>query len=164
MSWKNITRKQKQNKLPSGIVCSSIRGRSMNSKSAGNHRFRLFTPNPPDFFPWGVRWRKTKQRIRLHRSVSFQIRLVATKQAGPTRLFFCITAVKPSEFTERTLNSWAGQFFHSPHRTVSSDLLHLVTNRRLSGCDGIKRTSIIIETKLFYNGWKPKENNFWGCC
>ena len=27
-----------------------LRGRSMNSKSAAYPRFRLFTPNPPDFF------------------------------------------------------------------------------------------------------------------
>ena len=27
-----------------------LRGRSMNSKSAGYPRFRLFTPNPPDYF------------------------------------------------------------------------------------------------------------------
>ena len=40
---------------------------------------------------------------RLMLAVSFQIRLVAKKQACLTRLFFCIPAVKPSEFTERTL-------------------------------------------------------------
>ena len=43
-------------------------------------------------------------RLIFQSAVSFQIRLVAKNQAGPTRLFFCIPAVKPSEFTERTLS------------------------------------------------------------
>ena len=61
-----------------------IRVRSMDSKTAGYPRFRLFTPNPPDFFLMGCS-------------------LTKKKQAGPTRLFFGIQAVKTSEFIERTL-------------------------------------------------------------
>ena len=83
----------------------------MNSKSAGYPRFRLFTHNPPHFF-FGVfaDGKKTSgsacidaSRLIFQSAVSFQIRLVAEKQAGPTRLFFCMSAVKPSESTERTL-------------------------------------------------------------
>ena len=89
----------------------------MNSKSAGYPRFRLFTPNPPDFFFLGCSLTKKKpsgsacidaSRLIFQSAVSFQIRLVAKKQAGPTRLFFCIPAVKPSEFTERTLTEVSG--------------------------------------------------------
>ena len=85
----------------------------MNSKSAGYPRFRLFTPNPPDFFFLGVFADEKKpsgsacidaSRLIFQSAVSFQTRLVAEKQAGPTRLFFCMPAVKPSESTERTLN------------------------------------------------------------
>ena len=39
--------------LEKGPFNRELRGRSMNSKSAGYPRFRLFTPNPPDFFPLG---------------------------------------------------------------------------------------------------------------
>ena len=69
----------------------------MNSKSAGYPRFRLFTPNPPDFFlevfadgkkPSGSACIDAS-RLIFQSAVSFQIRLVAKKQAGPTRLFFC---------------------------------------------------------------------------
>ena len=38
-------------------------------------------------------------RLIFQSAVSSQIRLVPKKQAGPTHLFFCIPAVKPSEFT-----------------------------------------------------------------
>ena len=88
----------------------------MNSKSAGYPRFRLFTPNPPDFF-LGVFADEKKpsgsacidaSRLIFQSAGSFQIRLVAKKQAGRTRLFFCIPAVKPSEFTERTLTKHPG--------------------------------------------------------
>ena len=87
----------------------------MNSKSAGYPRFRLFTPNPPDFFSLGCSLTKKKSsgsacidasRLIFQSAVSFQIRLVGYQQAGPTRLFFCIPAVKPSEFTERTLTDY----------------------------------------------------------
>ena len=44
-------------------------------------------------------------RLIFQSAVSFQIRLVAKKQAGPIRLYFCTPAVKPSEFTERTLSN-----------------------------------------------------------
>ena len=82
----------------------------MNSKTAGYPRFRLLTP--AGFFFLGVFADEKKPsgsacidacRLIFQSAVSFQIRLVAKKQAGPTRLFFCIPAVKPSEFTERTL-------------------------------------------------------------
>ena len=84
----------------------------MNSQSAGYSRFRLFTPNPPDFFLRVFADEKKTSgsacidasRLIFQSAVCFQIRLVAKKQAGPTRLFFCIPAVKPSEFTERTLS------------------------------------------------------------
>ena len=78
----------------SGTACfiftieRTLRGRSMNSKSAGYPRFRLFTPNPPVFFR-GIRWQKKNSRsacidasrLIFHSAVSFQIRLVAKKQA-----------------------------------------------------------------------------------
>ena len=84
----------------------------MNSKPAGYPRFRLFTPNPPDFFLLGCSLTKkpggsaciNANRLIFQLAVSFQIRLVAKKQAGPTLLFVRIPAVKPSEFTERTLS------------------------------------------------------------
>ena len=37
------------------VLLRKLRGRSMNSKTAEYPRFRLFTPNPPAFFAWGVR-------------------------------------------------------------------------------------------------------------
>ena len=44
-------------------------------------------------------------RLIFQAAVSFKIRLVARKQAGPTRFFLCIPAVKTREFTERTLSA-----------------------------------------------------------
>ena len=80
----------------------------MNSKSAGYPRFRLFTPYPPGYFFLGCPLTKKNpcidaSRLIFQSAVSFQIRLVAKKQAGPTRFFAFIPAIKPSEFTERTL-------------------------------------------------------------
>ena len=75
----------------------------------------LVYPQPAGFFSWGFADEKKPSgsacidasRLIFQSAVSFQIRLVAKKQAGPIRLFLCIAAVKPSEFTERTLNvSW----------------------------------------------------------
>ena len=45
-----------------------LRGRSMNSKAAGYPRFRLFNPNPPDFFYWGVRYRLKNQSASIDAS------------------------------------------------------------------------------------------------
>ena len=81
----------------------------MNSKSAGYPRFRLFTPNPPFLGVFAVAKKNSgsacidASRLIFQSAVSFQIRLVAKKQAGPTRFFAFIPAIKPSEFTERTL-------------------------------------------------------------
>ena len=77
----------------------------MNSKSAGYPRFRLFTPNPPDFFlgafadeikPSGSACIDAS-RLIFQSAVSFQIRLVAKKQAGPDPLVF----LHPSGKTQR---------------------------------------------------------------
>ena len=73
----------------------------------------LVHPQPAEFFFLGVFADEKKisgsacivaSRLIFQSAVSFQIRLVAKKQAGPTRLYFCIPEVKPSEVTERTLN------------------------------------------------------------
>ena len=73
----------------------------------------LVYPQPAGFFFLGV-FADEKEpsgsacidasRLIFQSAVSSQIRLVAKKQAGLTRLFRCIPAVKPSEFTERTLS------------------------------------------------------------
>ena len=65
----------------------------MNSKSAGYPRFRLFTPNPPNFFDLFADGKKTAgpgsagidaSRLIFQPAVSFQTRLVAKKKADPT--------------------------------------------------------------------------------
>ena len=87
----------------------SLRVRSMDSKTAGYPRF----PQPAGFFFEGVfaDGKKTSgsasidaSRLIFQSAVFFKNRLVAKKQAGPTRLFFGTQAVKTSEFIERTLN------------------------------------------------------------
>ena len=42
---------------------AELRVRSMDSKTAGYPRFRLFTPNPPDFFLMGCSLTKKKQAV-----------------------------------------------------------------------------------------------------
>ena len=72
----------------------------MNSKPAGYPRFRLFTPYPPGYFFLECSLAGSTcidaSRLIFQSAVSFQIRLVAKKQAGPTRFFAFIPAVKPS--------------------------------------------------------------------
>ena len=82
-----------------------LRGRSMNSISP----VPLVYPQPAAGFIFLGVFADGKKNsgsacidgssLNFQSAVSFQIRLVAKKQAGPTRLFFCIPAVKPSEFT-----------------------------------------------------------------
>ena len=108
----------------------------MNSKSARYPRFRLFTPNPPAFFYLGVfaDGKKTSgsacidaSRLIFQSAVSFPIRFVAKKQAGPTRLFFCIPAVKPSEFTERTLSYFGITDFPITYKSTYSNFHFLIS-------------------------------------
>ena len=63
----------------------------MNSKTAGYTQCHLFTPNPQD------------PPHRSQQPIDFSVGciLFKKKQVGPTRLFFCIPAVKTSEFIER---------------------------------------------------------------
>ena len=71
----------------------------------------LVSPNPPFFLlgvfadeknPSGSASIDASQLI-FQSAASFQIRFVAKKQAGTTRLLNCTPAVKPSEFIEHTL-------------------------------------------------------------
>ena len=104
----------------------------MNSKSAGYPPVPLVYPQPAGFFPLGVfaDGKKTSgsacidtSRLIFQSAVSFQIRLVAKKQAGPTRLFFCIPAVKPSEFTERTLKGAWHNLLNFSNRSLTLSTL-----------------------------------------
>ena len=91
---------------PSEFTERTLRGRSRNSKYPGYPRFRLFTPNPPDYFFLGCSLTRKNPADPLasmladwffSRLYLFKSAWSQKKQAGPTRLFACIPAVKPSE-------------------------------------------------------------------